>query len=162
MTFDLLLYAPQNLSFEYHASRKSDHSSSSHLRGPISNISSGLHRVMRYKSFSATSIISCNSLLLKHISQRTSGLTILPADWKSTQYLAAGVCTLCVYVHAHMQHRLSITTEYKAYTFWVAYLQQQISIPATKAFLALELQKKFTRNIKHNRKHTLMLLLADN
>lgn len=54
MTLDLLMYAPQNLSFKYHASRKSDHFSSSHLQGPISNISSGLHKVMGYKSFSAT------------------------------------------------------------------------------------------------------------
>jgi len=78
VTLDLLLYAPQNLSFKYHASRKSDHSSSSRLHGPTSNISSGLHKVMGYTSFSATSIISCNLLLLKHISHGTSGLEILP------------------------------------------------------------------------------------
>lgn len=74
MTFDLLLYAPQNPSFKYHTSRKSDHSSSSHLHGPISNISSGLHKVMCYKSVSAASIISCNLLLLKCVSYGTSGL----------------------------------------------------------------------------------------
>lgn len=74
VTFDLLLYAPQNSSFKYHANRKSDHSSSSHLHGPISNISSGLHKVMCYKSVSAASIISCNLLLLKCVSYGTSGL----------------------------------------------------------------------------------------
>lgn len=102
MTLDLLLYAPQNLSFKYHASRKSDHSSSSHLHGPISNISSGLHKVIGYRSFSATSIISCNLLLLKHFSWNIwpQNLT-LPLE----KYLAFGrwCAYICVYACMHTE-----------------------------------------------------------
>ena len=95
MTLDLLLYTPQNSSLKYHTSRKSDHSCSSHMHGPISNISSRLHWVMCYKSFTETSIISCNLPLLKCVSYGTSGL-------ESSTFPLKKYLSVCIFFFFHL------------------------------------------------------------
>lgn len=121
MTLDLLMYTPQNLSFKYHASRKSDHFSSSHLQGPISNISSGLHKVMDYKSLSATHnqlqfAASKNTLLMEHLVSKA---------YLNTGKIVNIWLVVCIYAH-----RLSATTECKYVLF--GWLGLKISTPAQK------------------------------